>query len=293
MEPSKPRRSPKPPWLRTKIGGGPAYSHIARTISAEGLHTVCESARCPNLGECWGCGTATFMILGSVCTRACRFCSVAKGIPQPPEAKEPAAVARAVSRFGLRYVVITSVTRDDLQDGGAQHFALTIDAVRAAASNCSIEVLIPDLLGQTTNFETIATANPEVLNHNVETIPRLYAAIRPGAAYERSLSLIRWFADRSFITKSAVLVGLGETRAELVQTFKDLAQAGCSILVIGQYLQPTAQQVQVTRYLEPKEFEELAELAQENGIAYVVAAPLARSSYHAAEAYAAVQAKRG
>jgi lipoic acid synthetase len=249
------------------------------------LHTVCEEARCPNIGECWHHGTATFMILGDVCTRACAYCAVSHGRPAAIDPAEPERVARAVEALGLKYVVITSVDRDDVPDGGASMFAETIRRTRARRPECRIEVLIPDFQGREPSLTAVLDARPDVLNHNTETVPRLYRAARSGGRYTRTLSLL----DRSrryapdVPTKTGLMVGLGETREELVTVFDDLCQVGCEILTIGQYLRPSAVHAPVARYYNPEEFDELKQIAIGCGFRHVEAGPLVRSSYHAQE----------
>ena len=260
------------------------------------LHTVCEEARCPNIGECWNHGTATFMILGDVCTRACSYCAVAHGRPDPVDGAEPARVAHAIQQLGLNYVVITSVDRDDLKDGGASIFAETITETRTRLPGCRIEVLIPDFQGKEAPLRTVLEAKPDILNHNTETVPRLYRMARSGGRYARTLELL----DRSrriapeIPTKSGLMVGLGEERDELVATFRDLRDVGCQILTVGQYLRPTQAHTPMVRYYTPDEFADLKRVALEMGFVHVDSGPLVRSSYHAnetADAYA--QAAQG
>jgi lipoic acid synthetase len=249
------------------------------------LHTVCEEARCPNIGECWHHGTATFMILGDVCTRTCGYCAVGHGRPAAVDAAEPARVADAVRRLALRYVVITSVDRDDLMDGGASEFAATVRSVRESAPECRIEVLIPDFQGSDAALQTVVDAGPDVINHNTETVPRLYRKARAGGRYARTLELLdraRRYAP-SIPTKSGLMVGLGEEWAELVETLADLRAVGCSILTVGQYLQPTPAHLPIVRYYHPDEFAEIARLARDLGFGHVESGPLVRSSYHAHE----------
>jgi lipoic acid synthetase len=278
-------REPKPAWLKVRAPGSPEYLHLKQVMRERGLHTVCEEARCPNIGECWGHGTATFMILGDVCTRACSYCAVAHGRPDPLDPGEPARVADAIDAMRLRYVVVTSVDRDDLPDGGASVFASTIRETRARLPECRIEVLIPDFKGDEAALRTVLDARPDVLNHNTETVPRLYRMARSGGRYARTLELLdraRRYAP-SIPTKSGVMVGLGEERDELVQTFRDLRGAGCQILTVGQYLRPTADHAPMVRYYHPDEFRELKSIALDLGFVQVESGPLVRSSYHAHE----------
>ncbi len=280
------RRLAKPPWLKVRIGSGPNYHELKRIISSFGLHTVCESARCPNQGECWEHRTATFMILGNVCTRACGFCAVPSGRPLgPPDPDEPRRVAEAAARMGLRYVVVTSVNRDDQPDGGAEIFARTIAEVRRRIAGCKVEVLIPDFRGVWSALETVVRARPDVLNHNTETVPRLYRRVRKGAAYERSLELLRRAKQTApaMPTKTGLMLGLGETRDEVLSTMRELAAQGVDILTLGQYLQPTREHLPVARFVHPEEFAEYRRLGLEMGFRHVESGPLVRSSYHAHE----------
>jgi lipoic acid synthetase len=273
----------KPGWLKVKAPGGPNYAHIKGMMRELGLHTVCEEARCPNIGECWEHKAATFMILGDVCTRNCGYCAVAHGRPTWEDREEPERVGRAVGELGLEHVVITSVNRDDLADGGAAHFAATTRAIRQHAPGCRVELLIPDFQGRTDALETVIAAGPDVLNHNTETVPRLYKVARHGGRYERTLDLFRHarrVAPR-LITKSGIILGLGEERDELLATMADLRAADVNILTLGQYLRPSAQHLPVARFYHPDEFAELAERGHEMGFAHVESGPLVRSSYHA------------
>jgi len=250
------------------------------------LHTVCESARCPNMGECWEHGTATFMILGNICTRACGFCAVPSGKPLgPPEEDEPERVAEAVARMGLRYAVVTSVNRDDHPDGGAAIFARTIEEIRRRVPGCKVEVLIPDFRGVWSALETVIIARPDVLNHNMETVPRLYRRVRKGAVYERSLELLRRARELapSTPTKTGMMLGLGETREEVLDAMKEIAAQGAHILTLGQYLQPTPEYLPIERYVHPDEFAEFKRAGEQMGFKHVEAGPLVRSSYHAFE----------
>jgi lipoyl synthase len=278
-------RQPKPEWLKVRAPGSANYLRLKGIMQDLKLNTVCEDARCPNIGECWHHGTATFMILGDVCTRACAYCAVAHGKPNELDTAEPGRVAEAVARMQLQYAVITSVDRDDLKDGGASIFADTIRQTRARVPSCRIEVLIPDFQGVESSLRTVLDAGPDVLNHNTETVPRLYRKVRSGGRYPRTLELL----DRSrtyrpdIATKTGVMVGLGEERDELLQVFDDLRQAGVSILTIGQYLRPSPQHAPMTRYYHPDEFADLKREALARGFVHVESGPLVRSSYHAHE----------
>jgi lipoyl synthase len=278
-------RAQKPEWLKVRAPGSPAYVRLQGLMREQGLHTVCEEAHCPNIGECWHHGTATFMILGDICTRACGFCAVQHGRPAGLDREEPARVAEAVRSMELRYVVITSVDRDDLEDGGAFIFAETIRRIRAVRPSCRIEVLIPDFQGHEAPLRTVLDAGPDVLNHNTETVPRLYRMARPGGRYPRTLDLLR-YARRyasGIPTKSGIMVGLGEEWHEVVETLADLQAAGVGIITIGQYLSPSASHLPVARYYHPDEFEMLRVTAVNMGFGHVECGPLVRSSYHAHE----------
>jgi lipoyl synthase len=277
---------PRPPWLKVRFFGGENYQDLKRLMRSLDLHTVCESARCPNQGECWEHRTATFMILGDVCTRACGFCAVTSGRPAgPPDEAEPERVAMAVEQMRLKYAVVTSVNRDDQPDGGATIFALTIAAVRARVPKCKIEVLIPDFRGDAAALATVVAARPDVLNHNMETVPRLYRQVRPGAIYARSLELLRRGKQLApaMPVKTGMMLGLGETREELLQAMNDLVACGADILTLGQYLQPTREHLPVVRFVHPGEFAEYQQLGMEMGFRHVESGPLVRSSYHAFE----------
>ncbi|HWZ53526.1 MAG TPA: lipoyl synthase [Candidatus Acidoferrales bacterium] len=281
-----PAAHPRPPWLRVKFFGGPNYQELKRIMRTLDLHTVCESARCPNMGECWEHRTATFMILGNICTRACGFCAVPSGKPLgPPEEDEPERVAEAVERMGLRYAVVTSVNRDDQPDGGASIFARTIARIRERVPGCRVEVLIPDFRGDWNALEKVMAARPDVLNHNMETVPRLYRRVRKGAEYERSLELLRRAGEMSpgISTKTGMMLGLGETRDEVVSAMEEIAAQGTHILTLGQYLQPTPEHLPIERFLHPDEFAEFKRLGEPMGFKHVEAGPLVRSSYHAFE----------
>ena len=286
-------REHKPGWIRAQWPGGERYERVIELLREGELHTVCEEARCPNIGECFNRGTATFMILGDTCTRACGFCAVNSGRPGALDLAEPERLARTVERLGLDYVVITSVNRDDLPDGGASVFAECIRAIRSR-STALIEVLVPDFEGDWDALNAVLDANPAVLNHNVETVPRLYPRVRHRARYGRSLELIRRAAERGAPAKSGLMLGLGETRDEVSALLRDLRAAGCSLLTVGQYLRPSVQHLPVERYVPPAEFDEIAEEARALGFAHVESGPMARSSYHAeAQAAAAGLPVRG
>ena len=273
---------PRPRWIRARAPQGPVYERITGLMRGLELHTVCEEAHCPNLGECWSRGTATFMILGDVCTRACGFCAVKTGRPRrPPDADEPRRVADAVARMGLRHAVVTSVNRDDQEDGGASLFAATIRELRARVPGCAVEVLIPDFKGRWEALQVVLDARPDVLNHNVETVPRLYRQARAGASFMRSLELLGRARSAELLTKSGIMVGLGEERAELVDTISAIRSAGTEVLTVGQYLRPSPKHLPVVRYYSPEEFEELRRFALGLGFAHVESGPLVRSSYHA------------
>jgi lipoic acid synthetase len=273
-----------------KFFGGSNYQDLKRIMRTLDLHTVCESARCPNMGECWEHRTATFMILGNICTRACGFCAVPSGKPTaPPDEHEPERVAEAVERMGLRYAVVTSVNRDDQPDGGAAIFARTIAEIRSRVPDCKVEVLIPDFRGDWQALETVITARPDVLNHNTETVPRLYHEVRKGAIYHRSLELLRRakFLAPAMPTKTGLMLGLGETRDEVLAAMQDLAAQGTNILTLGQYMQPTREHLPVVRFVHPDEFAEYKTLGEQMGFSHVESGPLVRSSYHAFEQEAA------
>jgi lipoyl synthase len=287
-----PPRLPKPEWLKVRAPGSPSYTRLKTLMRDLKLHTVCEEAQCPNIGECWNHGTATFMILGDVCTRACAYCAVSHGRPGAVDTAEPRRVADAIRTLDLNYVVITSVDRDDLADGGASIFAETIRETRARLPGCRIEVLIPDFQGDEAALHAVLDARPDVLNHNTETVPRLYRMARSGGRYPRTLELLdrarRYAPD--IPTKSGVMVGLGEELDELVATITDLREVGCGILTIGQYLRPSAKHAPMVRYYHPDEFAEVKRVALGLGFVHVESGPLVRSSYHAhetADAYAA------
>ncbi len=278
-------RVPKPEWLKVRAPGSENYHRLKGLMRTLGLHTVCEEANCPNIGECWHHGTATFMILGDTCTRSCGYCNVIHGTPNAPDPLEPANVASAIQALELAHVVITSVDRDDLPDFGAGHFARTIAETRARIPECGIEVLIPDFKGDEASLRTVLDARPDILNHNIETVPRMYRMARPGGRYDRALQLL----DRSrryapdIPTKSGLMVGLGEEWDELVQTLRDLRSVGCQIVTIGQYLRPSLANLAMSRYYTPAEFAELKRIGIALGFGHVESGPLVRSSYHAHE----------
>jgi lipoic acid synthetase len=274
----------KPSWIRARAPSGPGVARIKQILRERHLSSVCEEAQCPNLGECFSHGTATFMIMGDICTRRCPFCDVAHGKPQPLDPDEPRHLADAIAEMALKYVVITSVDRDDLRDGGAAHFAACIDAVRAATPQTAVEVLVPDFRGRMEiALEHFAASPPDVFNHNLETVPRLYRQARPGADYQWSLDLLRRFKAHhpAVPTKSGIMLGLGETRAEVEQVMRDLRDHDCEMLTLGQYLQPSRDHLPVDRFVTPQEFDELRALGERMGFSNVASGPMVRSSYHA------------
>jgi lipoyl synthase len=284
----------KPDWIRVKAPTHPVYHETRALMRDNRLVTVCEEAACPNIGECWSQRHATMMIMGDTCTRACSFCNVATGIPRALDADEPQRVGEAVAKLGLRHVVVTSVDRDDLPDGGAEHFARTIRAIREAAPGTTIEVLTPDFLRKDGALEVVVEARPDVFNHNLETVPRLYLTIRPGARYFHSLRLLDRVKalDPTIFTKSGLMVGLGEGRGEVMQVMDDLRSAEVDFLTVGQYLQPTVKHAAVDRFVEPSEFEDYARMARAKGFLLASATPLTRSSYHADRDFAELRAAR-
>ncbi len=285
IEPARHAPAPKPPWLKARAPMGENYHDLKRLARSLSLHTVCESAHCPNLGECWHHKTATFMMLGNLCTRRCGFCAVPKGRPQPIDFDEPRRVAEAVAELGLLHAVVTSVNRDDDNLGGARAFALVIAEIRRQAPGCRVEVLIPDFQGDRESIRTVVEARPDVLNHNTETVPRLYRVVRSGARYERTLELLNYSKKLrpEGLTKSGVMAGLGEETRELLAVFRDLAAVGCDILTIGQYLRPSRDHLPMARLYTPREFAELKSEALRMGFRHVESGPLVRSSYHAHE----------
>jgi lipoic acid synthetase len=286
IAPSAPAR---PNWLRAPAPVGKNYQDLKRLITDLKLHTVCESAACPNVGECWNRRTATFMILGNVCTRRCGFCAVQKGAPLTVDYDEPRRVAEAVAAMGLSYAVVTSVNRDDRKDGGAELFALTIAAIHDRVPGCKVEVLVPDFQGSQAAMKTVMDARPDVLNHNTETVPRLYRQVRLGARYERSLDMLAWAKELSPATpvKSGLMLGIGELQEEVLQVMQDLHDHRVDILTLGQYLRPSPKHLPIVRYVPPAEFDELKRAGQKMGFAHVEAGPLVRSSYHADDSHAA------
>jgi lipoyl synthase len=281
-----PTAARRPDWLKVRLPAGENYFDLKRLMRGLGLHTVCESARCPNIAECWQHRTATFMILGELCTRRCGFCAVPKGKPAGEvDGAEPVRVAEAAANMGLQYVVVTSVDRDDLADGGSMIFALTIEALRERIAGCQVEVLIPDFRGSDEALEIVLRAQPDILNHNIETVPRLYPVARRGSRYERSLRLLRRSREiaPAIPTKSGMMVGLGETFDEICATLDDLAAAGVGIVTIGQYLRPSGEQLPVARFYTPEEFASLKQYGERTGLRHVESGPLVRSSYHAHE----------
>jgi lipoic acid synthetase len=276
----------RPKWLRAPAPAGENYRELKSLIGRLRLHTVCESAACPNVGECWNHRTATFMILGNVCTRRCGFCAVEKGAPLPVDYDEPNRVAEAAAAMGLRFAVVTSVDRDDRQDGGAELFALTIRAIRGRVPGCGVEVLTPDFQGRRAAVETVLEAAPDVFNHNTETVPRLYREVRPGARYERSLQVLAWAREiaPAMPVKSGLMLGLGEASGEVLAAMRDLRASGVRILTLGQYLRPSPAHLPIARYVAPEEFDGFRRAGLEMGFSHVESGPLVRSSYHAAEA---------
>jgi lipoic acid synthetase len=275
-------RRARPEWLKVRLASGEKYAHVKGLVTGHRLHTVCEEARCPNMGECWDAGTATFMILGDVCTRSCGFCAVKTGRPEFLDRDEPARVAEAIKTMGVRHAVVTSVNRDELADGGAEIFAETIRLSRACNPGLTVEVLIPDFRGDEAALRTVVDARPDILNHNTETVPRLYPTVRPQAKYARTLELLDRAKRWGMATKSGMMLGLGESTAEILEVMGDLRRVECDILTLGQYLQPTKGHLPVDRYVHPDEFRMLKERGLEMRFRHVESAPLVRSSYHAA-----------
>jgi len=273
----------RPAWLKVRLPTGPTYENLRRLMRSKELHTVCEEAHCPNMAECWGAGTATFMILGDTCTRSCGFCAVKTGRPGGVDADEPRRVGEAVAQMALGHAVVTSVNRDELPDGGAEIFADTIREIRRQSPATTVEVLIPDFVGRPESLDAVLAARPEILNHNVETVPRLYPRVRPQARYERSLEVLRRTKQRApdLVCKSGIMVGLGETRDEVVATMRDIASQGTDILTVGQYLRPSPVHLPIERYWAPSEFDDLRDAGMTMGFRHVEAGPLVRSSYHA------------
>ncbi len=293
---NRPEATPlrKPEWIRVKAPGSKAYQKTREIVKEHGLHTVCEEAACPNIGECWEQKHATMMIMGEICTRACAFCNVRTGLPMALDEKEPERVAEAVAKLGLNHVVITSVDRDDLQDGGAQHFADVITAIRGATPSTTIEILTPDFLRKDGALETVVAAKPNVFNHNLETVPRLYLDIRPGARYFHSIRLLQKVKelDPTLFTKSGIMLGLGEERKEVLQLMDDLRSADVDFITIGQYLQPTLKHAPIDRFWTPEEFKSLEQVAYAKGFLQASCSPLTRSSHHAGDDFAKLEAAR-
>ena len=284
----------KPDWIRVRAPGGEDFARTKRLISSLGLATVCEEAACPNIGECWSKSHATVMIMGDICTRACAFCNVATGKPRALDPTEPMRVAEAAAELGLKHIVITSVDRDDLADGGAGHFVAVVNAVRDKAPQTSIEILTPDFRNKSSALEIIAAARVDIFNHNLETVPRLYKTIRPGARYEGSLDLLREMKKHrpNLFTKSGLMVGLGETKDEILQVMDDMRVAQVDFITIGQYLRPTLKHAEVVRYVRPQEFEDYADHARAKGFLMVASSPMTRSSYHAEDHFYQLRAAR-
>ena len=276
-------KSRKPDWLRAKLPSGSGYSAVRKMVDDNRLHTVCQSAQCPNMGECWSRGTATVMILGNICTRSCNFCAIQTGRPTELDLGEPARVADAVAKMNLRHCVITSVTRDELKDGGASVWAATIRAIRNRNPSTAIEVLTPDFKGKLDQVDTVLAAEPDIFNHNVETVERLQKPVRVQARYKRSLKVLRHAADQGHVTKSGIMLGLGETKPEIARALEDMRATGIKIVTLGQYLQPSSRHLPVDRWVTPEEFEDWKEFGQHIGFDFVESGPLVRSSYHADE----------
>lgn len=271
----------KPDWLKTSIPGGEKYSEMLKLVKDNNLHTICQSGKCPNMGECWGAGTATFMIGGNTCTRSCQFCNVATGKGEDLNPLEPFNIAQSINIMGIKHAVITSVDRDDLADGGANHWAKTINTVRQFNPDTTLETLIPDFAGKLENVQIIVEAAPEIVSHNIETVERLTRMVRVQAKYERSLMVLKYLKDQGLKTKSGIMLGMGETEEEVLSTFDDLRKSGVEILTIGQYMQPTAKHLQVAEYVTPEKFAWYKQEALARGFIYVESGPLVRSSYHA------------
>jgi len=271
----------KPDWLRVKLPTGKEYAQVRQIVSAHKLHTICESGNCPNMGECWGAGTATFMILGNICTRSCGFCAVATGKPLPADLKEPERVAESVRLMNVKHCVITSVDRDDLKDGGSTIWVETINAIRRVSPQTKFETLIPDFQGKWENLQRIIDVNPDIVSHNLETVRRLTKQVRIQAKYDRSLEVLKRLKDAGVKTKSGVMLGLGETEDEVIETMNDLRAVGCDVLTLGQYLQPTPKHLPVAEFIRPEKFAKFKEIGLEKGFRFVESGPLVRSSYHA------------
>jgi len=279
------QRARHPRWLKVPLPAGKNFHDVRKLIKQHHLHTVCQSAHCPNIGDCWGRRTATFMILGDICTRNCSFCAVSSGKPLPVDRDEPKRVAEAVKTLLLRYAVVTSVTRDDLSDGGASVFADTIREIEQAVPTCPVEILIPDFNGSESALSAVIEAMPDVLNHNIETVPSLYPIVRPEADYHRSLRVLDLAKQQGMLTKTGLMLGLGETNDEVLAVMNDLREVQCDILTLGQYLQPSSAHLSIDRYVTPEEFDELKQIGIELGFRHIEAGPLVRSSYHAASSF--------
>src|SRR5580704_17671059 len=279
--PADPLRGRKPPWLKMKMPGGEEYTKLVKLVTEQRLHTVCQSAKCPNMGECWAAGTATLMILGDVCTRSCGFCHIATGKPPTLDLDEPMRVGHAVNLMGLKHIVITSVNRDELPDGGAGVWAETIRQIRLQSPDTSVEVLIPDFCGDWESLQKVLDEKPEILNHNLESVPRLYPVVRPQAKYHRSLKLLQIAKQQGFISKTGMMLGLGEREDEIESVMDDLVAIGCDILTLGQYLRPTREHLPVIRWVHPDEFKNWKKRGEAKGIRHIESGPLVRSSYHA------------
>ena len=287
LTPTHVRQERLPPWFKVRPTTGPNYIKLRRLVDELGLHTVCEEAQCPNIWECWNVGTATFMILGEICTRSCGFCSVDFGRPNELDDDEPRRLAGAIAALGISHAVITSVNRDELENGGAEIFAASIEHIRANTPGCAVEVLIPDFQGKRSALQMVLTAKPNVLAHNIETVPRLYRVVRPQAKYERSLQVLSWAKQSGAITKTGMMLGLGESLDEVRSVMCDLIEIGCDILTLGQYLQPTHRHLPVSRFVSPAEFDQLKKEGEAMGLSHVESGPLVRSSYHAEKQLAA------
>lgn len=279
------RRSRHPRWMKVPLPAGKNFQDVRKLIQQHHLHTVCQSAHCPNIGDCWGQRTATFMILGDICTRNCRFCAVSSGNPDTVDQDEPKRVGEAVKTLSLRYAVVTSVTRDDLPDGGASIFADTIREIRCAVPTCQIEVLIPDFKGSENSLSIVIHAKPDILNHNVETVPSLYPVVRPEANYQQSIEVLQFAKQKGMMTKTGLMLGLGESNDEVLAVMNDLREVDCDILTLGQYLQPSATHLPIDRYVTPDEFAVFKQKGEAMGFKHVEAGPLVRSSYHAASCF--------
>ena len=283
-----------PSWIRVKSPGGENYNKLKSLMRKESLHTVCEEAHCPNIGECWESKSATFMILGDICTRSCAYCAVKSGRPETLDLLEPLRLASTVKKIGLRYCVITSVNRDELPDGGAKIFGECVIRIRELSPECKVEILVPDFLGNEFALKTVINAKPDIFNHNIETVPRIFRKVRPKGKYHRSLDVLKMVKelDNDIPTKSGIILGMGETFEEVIHTLRDLRDVGCDLLTVGQYLQPSPTHVQLEKFYTPQEFESIKSIALEMGFVYVASGPLVRSSYHAEEQYEAMNKVR-